>query len=225
MEFLHSLRCDIVVEFGTDDSLDESLLELGARIYKVDSFVSSCEVRLDIESQLLRQLSLVRYLCGGVCGGIGTLSEEFCVVCPQKLRLSDVCVVLIGLSVGAENVLEALCGSVVGLGYVPQVGSGHARVRVLYLDEECTSQIQCLGYGLVRGVDTLRGDLHVASPVSLDVFGVNVVMLGSGTSVLCGLLQGGGVLSSPYLSGALFGGSVRMQSAQCSRRNLLRKSR
>ncbi len=130
-------------------------------------------------------------------------------------------ILLYGCELSALDVLEALNGSMVGLGYVPQGVSSSSAVRVVYMSDDAGRLVHCLGLGLVRGVDKSKGELHLLSPINM-LSGVNCVMLSAGMSAVSGLMAGGGCAAPIYLSALSTG---RLLSGQCARRNLLRGTR
>jgi hypothetical protein len=146
------------------------------------------------------------------------MSSLICFSRPYRIGFGDVHVFLLDCDVSANYVLEALNHSVVGLVYYPNISRGHGKLRLSYLSEDFESYPQCLGLGLVRGVDVLSGSLHVLTPLrAADLCLVNGLVLSR--QVVSGLLCGGGLIWAPYVS-SMFSG--KLLSGQRTRRNLLR---
>ncbi|NXX51792.1 NOL9 kinase, partial [Tricholaema leucomelas] len=154
------------------------------------------EVR--VHSSILRDAAILGYLGQLQCPDIGAVLPLHSLL-PYQVPFHAVALRVVHTDVAPTNILYALNASWVGLCRVPEEIQGRDEAPVLLTQ---TPVCDCLGFGIVRGVDMEKKLYHVLTPVPPEKLRlVNCLLLGSVAIPNCVLVgQQGAEGEIPYVT-------------------------
>ncbi|NXN12222.1 NOL9 kinase, partial [Indicator maculatus] len=151
-----------------------------------------------VHSSILRDAAILGYLGQLQCPDVGTLLPLHSLL-PYQVPFRAVALRVIHTDVAPNNILYALNASWVGLCRMPDEVQGQGEAPVLLTQ---IPVCDCLGFGIVRGVDMEKKLYHVLTPVPAEKLRlVNCLLLGSVAIPNCVLVGQQGVQGEiPYVT-------------------------
>lgn len=197
------------------------------KVYKLASLADAAEGSLSktnaVEAKDLRTLSLLSYFSKIVCDEQSDRTSDRWVPIshqhPYAVPWSSVSVLFPLIPVSDSNALRALNASIVALLRPVK----HSRMNDSTTDDNISHTLDCIGYGIIRAIDTDLGVFYINSPLP-PLFLKQVTHISKGLiEVPQAIMMQGTVGTCTYMTYDFSSGTVAGGKGRKTRTNLVRK--